>query len=318
MHLLRRLGASLLLVLLVVSATFLLLHLAPGEPSTFLLDPRIPPSQQTRLQEIYGLDRPLGQQYVAYLGAVLRGDLGTSFSHRRPVAKVLAEALPETLLLGLAALLVQTAVALPLGMAAARARGRTDRWLRLTTLTVYSLPVFWVALMAAHFFGRVWPILPTSQAYSVHYEELSLVGRFFDVAWHLVLPAGVLGLTSAAGVSRFLRNSLLETTQQGFVIAARARGLSERRVLWVHTLRHAAIPVVQLMGLSLPFLLSGSLVIEVIFARPGVGSLAYRAVLAQDIPMVLATTTLTAILVILGNLFADLGHAALDPRVRHV
>jgi len=315
---LRRAAAAAVLLLLVVSVTFLLLHLAPGDPTLLLDNPRIPPAQRAHLREIYGFNRPLGVQYLAWLGAALRGDFGDSFVHHRSVARVLADALPATALLTAVALPLQALLGLALGVAAARRRGRAgDHLIRTASLLLYSLPVFWLGLMAILAFSVHWPWLPASHLRSVDAGSLSPLRAVLDVARHLVLPSLVLALSTAGGVARFVRNSLLEALSQDYVRTARALGVRERRVVWLHALRNTLPPLVQLLGLQLPLLLSGSLVVEVVFAWPGVGRVTYDAILTRDYPVVLASTALAGALVVLGSLLADLLQIAADPRVRH-
>ena len=315
--LLRRLAAALLVLLLVLTATFFLLHLAPGDPTRLLADPRVPRAQREHLLHLYGLDRPPHLQYLGWLrGVVLAGDWGVSFAHQRPVAVVLAEALPPTLLLAGASLVLTYVLALALGVVAARRRGLADGVIRVVSLVLYSLPVFWVGLMAILLFSVRWPLLPASHMRSVGAEAWPAVARLLDLGRHLALPTLVLALVSAGGVARFVRGALLEAFGQEHLRAARARGLAERRIVWRHALRNAAPALVQLVGLHLPFLLGGALVVEVVFAWPGVGRLTYDAILARDVPLVLAATALSGALVVAGSLFADLLHAAIDPRLR--
>ena len=230
---------------------------------------------------------------------------------------VLAEALPNTVALGLAALAVEYAAALALGLAAARRAGRTvDHAIRFGALALYSLPVFWLGLMGILLFSYVWPVLPPGDMLSVGAERLPPAQRLLDAAWHLVLPAAVVGLSAAGGTSRFVRNSLLGVLSQDYIRTARAKGLSERRVLWVHGMRNALVPLTQILGLSLPVLLNGSLVTEVVFSWPGVGRLAWGAILARDYPVVIAATALSGVLILAGNLLADLLLGLADPRVR--
>ncbi len=315
---LRRAAAAVVLLALVLTATFLLLHLAPGDPTLLLDNPRIPPAQRAHLRQVYGLDRSLGAQYVSWLAAAARGDWGVSFVHHRPVVSVLADAFPASALLAAAALPLELALGLALGVAAARRRGRAgDHVARVVSLAVYSLPVFWLGLMAILAFSVVWPVLPASHLRSVGAAALSPLRAALDVARHLVLPALVLAISNAGGVARFVRNSLLEQLSQDYVRTARAAGVPERRVVWRHALRNTLPPLVQLVGLQLPMLLGGSLVVEVVFSWPGVGRLAYGAILTRDYPLVLASTALAGVLVVIGSLLADLLQAAVDPRVRH-
>ncbi len=315
----RRLAASFLLLFLVLTVTFFLIHLAPGDPATLLAGERATAAGIRRLREVYGLDRPLAVQYLVWLKAVvLSWDWGVSISQGRPVTRVLAETTGPTFLLTGAALLVQYLVGLPLGVAAARRRGRaTDGALRIGALLVYSMPLFWLGLMAILLFSFTWPVLPPSHMHSVEADAFGPWRSLLDLLRHLLLPALVLGLASAGSTVRFVRNRMIEVLEEDYVRTARAKGLSERRVVWVHALRNALVPVIQLLGLSLPFLLNGSLVLEVVFSWPGLGRTAYLAILARDYPVILAITAFTAALVVAGNFLADLLHAAADPRVRH-
>jgi peptide/nickel transport system permease protein len=316
--LLRRLAASLLLLLLVLTVTFFILRLIPGDPLHLFEGQRLTLAQQQRLRQIYGLDRPLPVQYAAWLGAVaLHGDWGISLSQQRPVSAALLDALPATAVLASAALAVEYAAALLLGVAAARKRRTAvDHAIRVGTLLLYSQPTFWLGLMVILLFSYVWPVLPASHMHSVDADLMGAAGRFLDLLRHLTLPALVLGLTNAGATTRFVRASFIEVMSQDYIRAARAKGLSELRVVWVHALRNAAVPLIQLFALSLPGLLSGSLITEVVFSWPGLGQLTFNSILARDYPLVLGATALSAALVVLGNLFADVLHAAADPRVR--
>ena len=314
----KRLASAVLLLVLVLSITFFFIHLAPGDPTNLLDDPRLTPEQREKLLRIWGLDRPLLEQYWVWMKSVLlHGDWGVSYVHARPVTKVIAERVPATLLLTGAALALQFAVGMILGVAAARrANSATDHLIRMTSLLFYSLPIFWTGLMALMLFSHRWSLFPAGHMTSVNAAALTPAARLSDLLYHLALPVLVLVLGGAGVVARFTRNSLLEVLQQDYIRTARAKGLSERRVIWIHAMKNAATPLVQLLGLSLPFLLSGSLVVEVIFSWPGLGRLTYDAIASRDFPVILATTALAGALVIAGNLLADMVHAAIDPRVR--
>ncbi|MDX1644220.1 MAG: ABC transporter permease [Thermoanaerobaculia bacterium] len=315
--LLRRLGASALLLVLAVSATFFLLRAAPGDPTARLDDPRIPPQYQQDMRARYGLDQPLLVQYADWIADVARGDWGVSFTHRRPVLQVLTERIPATLLLTATALLLQFLLGAGLGVVAAQRPGSwRDALVRLAAMTLYSLPLFFLALVGVEVIADLVPGLPSGHMRSVDHVAMGPWARAVDLARHLFLPALTLGLATAGAILRFTRNSLLDVLSEDYIRTARAKGLGESRVVWLHGMKNAAIPLVQILGLSLPFLLSGSLVVEVVFSWPGMGRLTYEAVRAYDYPLVLAATALAGVLVVLGNLVADLLHAALDPRVR--
>ena len=315
--LLRRLAASLLLLLLVLTLAFFFLHLLPGDPVHLFEGQRLTLAQQRNMERIYGLDRPLPEQYLAWISSVARWDWGTSLSQQRPVSTVLREALPATADLALAALAVEYALALLLGIASALRRGSAlDHAVRVVTLLLYSQPVFWLGLMAILLFSYVWPVLPAGHMRSVDADLMSPVGRLLDLARHLLLPALVIGLSTTGGTARYLRASLIEVMSQDYIRTARAKGLSERRVVWVHGLRNAVVPLIQVFAISLPLLLSGALIVEVVFSWPGLGRLTFLAISTRDYPLILGSTALSATLVILGNLVADVLHALVDPRVR--
>jgi peptide/nickel transport system permease protein len=315
--LLRRLAASLLLLLLVLTLAFFFLHLLPGDPVHLFEGQRLTLAQQRNMERIYGLDRPLPEQYLAWISSVARWDWGTSLSQQRPVSTVLREALPATADLALAALAVEYALALLLGIASALRRGSAlDHAVRVVTLLLYSQPVFWLGLMAILLFSYVWPVLPAGHMRSVDADLMSPVGRLLDLARHLLLPALVIGLRTTGGTARYLRASLIEVMSQDYIRTARAKGLSERRVVWVHGLRNAVVPLIQVFAISLPLLLSGALIVEVVFSWPGLGRLTFLAISTRDYPLILGSTALSATLVILGNLVADVLHALVDPRVR--
>jgi peptide/nickel transport system permease protein len=318
-HALRRLSSSLLLLWLLLTAVFFLVQLAPGSPVDFLItDPRLPRAEQARLAAVYGVDRPAVVQYVSWLGAVVRGDWGTSFVHGRPVLDVLLEALPATVLLALAGTAIEHALGIPLGVIAARRRGRiSDGLLRLVSLTFYSLPYFWLSLMAILLLAIQWPAFPPSHMRSVGAAELSSAGRWLDLLHHLALPAIVLGVATAGQTIRYVRNRMIEVMEQDYIRTARAKGLSEARVVWVHGLRNALVPVIQILGITLPRALNGVVVVEIVFAWPGLGRLILQGYQSQDYPLIMAGMAFSGSLVIAGSLMADLLHALVDPRVRH-
>jgi peptide/nickel transport system permease protein len=313
-----RLAAALLLLYLVLTLTFFLVHVAPGDPVSLFEDKNRTAAQHAYLLHLYGLDRPLPVQYLAWLSAVaLHGDWGISFSAQRPVLALVAEALPNTLLLAGAALVVEYGLGLLLGVLAARRPGTvTDHLIRFLSLLVYSQPVFWLGLMAILLFSLAFPILPASHMRSVDAGEMGKVARLVDLGRHMVLPVLVIGLRGAAQSARFVRGSLLDVLSREYILTARAQGLSERRVVWVHGLRNALLPLIQIFALSFSSLLSGSLLTEVVFAWPGIGRLNFDAIFARDYPVVLATTALSAVLVVFGNLMADLLQGWADPRLR--
>lgn len=315
--LLRRVAAALAIILAVVTLAFFAIHLAPGTPFVPAGERPLSPDIEAGLRARFGLDRPLPAQYLSYLGAVARGDLGESFSQQRPVTLALKEAIPNTVVLAATALAIDLLLGLAIGaLQAAYARRRLDTLLTHTTLFVYSLPTFWLGLVLLMVFGQGLHWFPVGGVTDpILHEGLSPIGRGLDRLRHLALPALTLGLVGAAGTARFQRAALLEALSQGFVKTARAKGLTESRVLLAHALRNALLPTITLMGLALPFLLTGSVVVETVFAWPGMGKLAADAVLGRDYPVVMATTMAASALVVAGSLLADVLYAAADPRV---
>ncbi|MCK5376313.1 MAG: ABC transporter permease [Acidobacteria bacterium] len=308
---LRRLATLVPLVLLVVTLTFVVVQAAPGSYADTIDNPRLSPEIRELIRARYGLDRPPLEQYLSWLGAVLTGDLGVSFLYKEPVSRVLMRALPPTLLLAGTALLLDLVLGLALALAAARRPfGWADRIITLLSLGLYGIPSFWLAGIFILVFSLVLGWFPASHMHSVGADGL------FDLLHHLALPALCLGLVGAAGTARYLRSTLLDVRASRWMLAARARGLPRWRLLLVHALRPALLPVVTLLGLSLPILVSGSVVIETVFSWPGMGLVAYNAARARDIPLILGATLVGAIAVILGNLAADLLYAVVDPRVR--
>ncbi len=314
---LRRCLALIPLVWLIVTLTFVAVHAVPGSFAETLDNPRLTPAAREIIRHRFGLDQPLARQYLLWLGAVVQGDLGVSFLYRRPVADVVAEALPATALLATTALAVDLLLGLAIALASVRhPHGRLDRLLSAVSLTVWGMPTFWLAGVAVLVFSVHLGWLPASHLHDVGAEALAPGARAADLLRHLILPAGCLGVVGAASTSRYLRSSLLEIRSAPFLLAARARGVGELRLLLVHALRPALLPIVTLVGLSLPMLVSGSLVIEVIFAWPGMGRVLWTAAWARDVPVVLAVTLIGAVAVVLGNLFADLAYGLVDPRAK--
>ena len=315
--LLRRFAAAVVLVWLVATVTFALVSLAPGDAAAGLADPRVAPEVRERFRRDFGLDRPWPARYLTWLAGAARGDLGVSWVHHRPVSAVLADAVPATALLAGLGLLLEIAGGLALALVQLRRpHGRADRALTALSLVAYALPAFVVALLLQYLFAYRFRLLPPSHTLSPGGELLTGLPRLLDQLRHLVLPVAAIALTGAGAVARYLRGSLLDERGQLYVLAARARGCSERRALWAHALPNALLPLVTMVGLSLPFLISGSLVIEVIFAWPGMGQTMVAAALARDLPLLMGGTLLATLAVVAGNALADLAYALVDPRVR--
>ena len=314
---LRRLLSLVPMVWLVVTLTFVVVQAAPGSYADTIENPRLSPETRQAIRAHYGLDRPVFEQYVSWLGAVATGDLGTSFMYKESVAGVMTRALPPTVLLAGTALAITLLLGLVLAMAAARhPYGWTDRITTLLSLGLYGVPSFWLAGILIIVFSLILGWFPASHMHSVDAARLGAGARLADLANHLFLPAACLGLVGAAGTARYLRATLLDERGSRWMLAARARGISNRRLLWVHSLRPALLPVVTILGLSLPVLVSGSVVIETIFSWPGMGQVLFNAARARDVPLILGATLVGTASVIIGNLVSDVLYAVVDPRVR--
>lgn len=320
----RRVLGAIPLLIAVATLIFLVLDLAPGDPAAIYFNPNIPPEVIEQLRRNLGLDQPLGTRYVKWITAFATGDFGYSFAQNRPVADVIGDALPNTLILAVVALAAMFLIGIVVGvLQAVRQHGWSDRILSVGGLFFYSMPSFWLGLMLmllfslkAHQWG--WPIaLPATGITSADYEFLSTWGKLTDRVAHIVLPASTLILVLSAGVARYTRGQMLEVIRQDYIRTARAKGLPERTVVLKHALRNSLIPVVTLAGLYLPLLFSGTVFVETIFSWPGMGRVIFDAISQRDQPVILATSFIFAALVIAGNLVADVLYAVVDPRIRY-
>jgi peptide/nickel transport system permease protein len=300
--------------------SFCVIHLAPGDPTDLVtsLNPQANLAAKKKLIEIYGLDQPIHIQYLKWLKSLATLDLGRSMApDRRPVIDKISERLPVTLALNICSMGIIIVISLPLGLfAAVRAGGWFDRFSTVAVFIFFAAPSFWLALLGMWFFGVKLGWLPISGLTSLDYAHLSGWDRLIDLLKHLIMPVIISSLGGLAGLSRYLRSNMLEIIRQDFLTTARAKGLSERVVICKHALRNALIPVITILGLSVPGLVGGSVIMESIFAIPGLGQLFYVGVMGRDYPLVMGGLVLGAVLTLLGNLLADLGYALADPRVR--
>ena len=308
-----------IVVAVVATVTFFLIHLAPGDPLGGALDdPRVSEAVRLHWRHVFGLDRPLGEQYLRFLAGIVRGQFGYSITYNEPVGTVIARAFPNTLLLAGSALVVSfvTGIAIALVQIARRSR-ITDGVLGGTALALYSLPDFWLAQVALLVFAYWLPVFPAGGLVDpVIHPYLGSAAAFGDRVRHLILPMLTLAALSAAGVARFQRAALLGVVADDYLRTARAKGVPEWSVIGRHALRNAVLPVITLFGLSLPGFLSGTVFVEKIFSWPGIGSLAVDAVAARDYPVVVACAVMGSVLVVIGSLMADLLSAMADPRLR--
>ena len=314
-----RLLQATIVVLLVTTVTFVLVHLAPGDPIAALLDkPGVTEEVRQQWRVSLGLDRPLGEQYVRWVSSTMRGDLGYSIKYRRPVADVIADALPQTLLLVGLALTLSFALGIVVAvLQSERPGGARDRWLGRVFLLLYSVPDFWFALVVLIVFAYRLPILPPGGIVEpVVHDFMSPAGRLLDRLRHLALPVATLTLLATATISRHQRSALLEVMPSDWMRTAIAKGLSRRQAVRRHALRNALLPSITLAGLYLPALVTGALLIEKVFSWPGMGLLAAEAIPSSDYLLITAVVLVTSIAVAIGALLADLATALADPRIR--
>jgi peptide/nickel transport system permease protein len=321
-YLIRRLLGSLPLLFGTVTLLFFLIHLAPGDPSDRFVGPHAPPGLAAQMHRVYGLDQPLGVQYAKWLRAFVSGDFGVSLVQERPVREIVPQAVWNTLQLSGLALLLMFAAGIAVGvLQASRPRSRTDHALSLLAFLFYSIPAFWLGLMLLFLFAikpGEWGFvaLPAVGMSRVDAQFLGRGAWLLDRLAHAALPVATLALVGWAGIARYTRGSMLEVARQDYVRTARAKGVPEGRVILRHVLRNALIPVVTLLGLELPFLLSGAVLAEEIFSWPGMGRLLLDSIASRDYPVVMATQFFLSVTVIAGNLLADVLYALVDPRVR--
>ena len=299
---------------------FFVMHLAPGSPTDLQteMNPKASAEMKKNLRALYELDKPIHVQYGSWLKKISRGDLGTSFSSdHRPVAAKIMERFPITILINFLSLIIIIAVAVPIGvLSAVHQDSLFDKVTAVFVFIGFAVPTFWLALLLMIFFGINLGWLPISGLRSLNYEYLGVIDRFIDMAKHLVLPVFVSAFGGLAGLSRYMRANMLEVIRQDYIMTARAKGLSERDVIYRHALRNALLPAITILGLSIPGLIGGSVIFETIFAIPGMGQLFYMAVMARDYPTVMGILLIGAILTLLGNLIADVSYAVADPRIR--
>ena len=321
----RRLLGALPLVIGIATIVFFAVNLAPGDPTARFISPGMDQQVIDQMRVNFGLDEPVHVRYVKWLSAMLTGDFGYSFSQNRDVLGVLRAFLPNTLILSASALLVAFVLGVLLGtIQAVRQYSSLDSALSVVLLFFYSMPSFWLALMLiltlSLFARNVWDLpiwFPASGMVSTDYEFFSWGERLRDRVMHLVLPTLSLSLVLTAGIARYMRSSMLEVIRQDYVRTARAKGLSERVVVFKHALRNALIPIITLVGLYIPVLFSGTVFIEYVFAWPGMGRTIYDAILQRDYPLVMAGSFFFAVMVVIANLIADILYAVVDPRIRY-
>ncbi len=301
--------------------SFLIIHLAPGDPTELLTDmnPNASPESVIKLRELYHLDEPLVVQYWLWLKRVAVLDFGDSFSmDARPVITKIKERIPITLIINVLTLFITLVLAIPIGvLSATRQYSWFDKLASLFVFFGFAMPSFWLALLLMILFGIQLGWLPISGIESFNHDQLSPWGQFIDYVKHLTMPVLMLGLTGLAGLSRFTRQNMLEVIRQDYVTTARAKGLSETIVIYKHALKNALLPIITILALSIPGLIGGSVIIEQIYSIPGMGKLFYDAVMMRDYPVVMGILVIGAFLTLLANLLADIAYGLVDPRISY-
>jgi len=319
--LLKRFLTLIITLLGITIISFSIIHLAPGGPLSPLTEfnPKITPEYREKLVKMYGLDKPLYIQYLNWLKGIIKLDFGKSFSlDQRPVWDKIRERLPITIFINALSLLLILLFSIPLGVySAVKAESTFDRITTIITFIGYAMPSFWLAIILMMIFGVKLQLLPISGLHStIGYDEMSLLQKILDWAKHLICPLFVATFGGMAGVLRYVRNSTYEVLKSDFILFARAKGLPEKVIIYKHALRNALLPLITILGLSLPGLIGGSVIFETIFGIPGVGQLMWQAVMARDYPVIMANLFLISFLTLLGNFLADIGYALADPRIR--
>jgi len=310
---------ALLTLFLASILSFTIIQFAPGDYlDTLRQNPQISPETIADLEQRFGLDKPVFLQYWYWLGGIItRFDFGTSFVYSRPVSELILERIPATLLLTLSSIFFTWLIAIPLGIIGAVRQNRPlDRFLRVISYLGQGFPSLITALFLLYIAQATSPLFPVGGMTSINHSNFSLLGQILDIGWHLILPTIALSITGFAGLQRITRGELLDVLRQDYVQTARAKGLPENRVIYVHALRNAINPLITLLGFEFASLLSGAFIAEFFFNWPGLGRLILQAVLAQDLYLVMASLMMGALMLIVGNLLADLVLQQVDPRIK--
>lgn len=317
----KRLTSMVPLLIGITLICFAVIQLSPGDPVAIgqNMSEEVDADAQERLREAYGLNDPLHIQYWNWISKLAVLDFGTSFSpDGRPVIEKIAEVLPVTLWMNLISLILVLAISIPLGVIAAKKQDQLfDKASTVFVFIGFAAPSFWVGLMAMIYFGVHLEVLPISGLSSYGSDTWPLHLRILDWAQHLLMPIAIGVIGAIAGMSRYMRSSMLEVVRQDYITTARSKGVSEHKVFYKHGLRNALLPVITILGLSIPGLIGGSVIFESLFSIPGMGKLFYSAVMMRDYPVIMGILTIGAVLTLIGNLLADIAYALADPRIRY-
>jgi len=318
-YIFKRMAGLVVLLFGITIITFAVIHIAPGKPTDLeaQFNPKVSMEARERIAHLYGLDKPLHIQYIDWLKRFIRFDFGVSFMDSRPVMAKIMERIPITLTIELGSLILILLIGIPIGVSSAVREGSFyDRMMTIFVFIGFAVPTFWLSLILMDFIGVRWGILPISGIKSLEFEKFGFFEKIVDVARHLALPILVSAFGSLAGISRYTRSNMLHVLKQDYIRTARAKGLKEKDVLYKHALKNALLPVVTILGLSVPGLIGGSVIFESIFSIPGMGRLFYESVMARDYPVIMGVLVIGAVLTLLGNLLADISYAAVDPRIK--
>lgn len=319
-YIIRRLLGIIPIVLGISLISFIIIHLAPGRPAVIeeAMSQRVSLEVRQRLEKLYDLDKPLHIQYLKWVKRLVSFDFGDSLSDGRSVLEKILERIPVTLTINILSMSLILLIAIPIGIKSAINPNSTfDRVATILVFVGFALPTFWVALLLMQFFGIRLGWLPVSGIKSLDFEYFNFWQKLLDLARHLILPVLVSSLGGLAGISRYMRQNMIEALKQPYIYTAKAKGLAQKDIVYKHALRNAVLPIATILGLSIPGLLGGSVIFESIFALPGIGELFYKAVMMRDYNLIMAEVVLGAVLTMLGNLLADISYAYVDPRIRY-
>ncbi len=313
----KRLFISIPLLLGISLISFSIMHLAPGDPTTMFTNPSISMEDMAQVRSNLGLDKPILFQYFYWLVNLLKGNFGYSFMSGKPVLTLILERLPATLLLSISSLFCILCITFPLGLiSGAKKNSAFDHWVTILSFIGLSIPAFWLGLVLILFFSLNLNWFPTSGFLDPSLIDATISIKSLNILYHLILPLLTIIIGGIAGLTRYHRFGIIQILNQDYIKAARARGISEKRLLFKHALKNALLPIITILGLDLPALISGSFIIEYIFAWPGMGQLGIAAVFARDYPVLMGTIVFSSILIIIGNLLADLAYTFVDPRIK--
>ena len=320
-YIIKRLVAMFPILIGITLISFFVMHLAPGDTVTIQqsLNPKYSETARDKFVKMYNLDQPIYKQYLIWLKKFATLDFGESFSSDgRKVIDKIGDRLPITLGLNIISMILIFIVALPLGVLSAYYRNSLfDKTVTIVVFIGFAIPMFWLALMCMYFFGIILGWLPISGLTSYNFDSLSITGQIADVIKHITLPIAITVFGGIASISRFGRTSTLEVLGQDYIMSARARGVSEKTILFRYALKNAMLPIVTLLGLSIPGLIGSSVIFESVFSIPGMGQLFYQSVMMRDYPTVMGILVIGSLLTLVGNLIADIAYAYIDPRIRY-